>query len=237
MYFLRRRYNQKPKQWGPISAVRSAIFDRLERIGIGSQKAIRIVPFWEQAGSSIHSYGLLDDLVMSRGSLISTGYTTPDNAWTTNVQSSASRALSYPFSCIYIGAAAPTTSETSDTLFNFVNPSFTYICQGLRVLDGSPDYYVLYSLRSGEPSIVSATATVNYNSSHVFVCNFDQSYRELFVDGISAGVSTTSINLYNVYQLNIGQSHANAFGAYTHCSFTFGFDIINSGISLINSAI
>jgi hypothetical protein len=56
-FFNRRLYKQKPQIWGPVSAVQSSIFANAERAGIDPKNVINVIPFWENAGSEIHSYG------------------------------------------------------------------------------------------------------------------------------------------------------------------------------------
>ena len=48
MIFLRQLYKQKPKQWGPISAVRAAVYRNAEEIyGIDPASIIIACPYWE----------------------------------------------------------------------------------------------------------------------------------------------------------------------------------------------
>jgi len=44
---------QKPRQWGSLSAVRSAVFRNAEARGIDPQSIILYMPFWEGAGEAI----------------------------------------------------------------------------------------------------------------------------------------------------------------------------------------
>ena len=46
---------QKPKQWGPLSAVRSAVFRNATDIGIDPSKVVAYFPFWEGSGEVFHN--------------------------------------------------------------------------------------------------------------------------------------------------------------------------------------
>ena len=48
--FLRKLWQNKPKQWGPFSAVQSALFHNLESMGIDPQDKTVAIPLWEMAG-------------------------------------------------------------------------------------------------------------------------------------------------------------------------------------------
>jgi hypothetical protein len=50
---------QKPKQWGALSAVRSAVFRNAESMGIDPQNVKICLPFWEGAGQA-HNYGTIN---------------------------------------------------------------------------------------------------------------------------------------------------------------------------------
>jgi hypothetical protein len=45
---------QKPKQWGSISSVRSAVFRNAERLGIDPENIAAIYPNWEKSGAVSH---------------------------------------------------------------------------------------------------------------------------------------------------------------------------------------
>ena len=45
-----RKTKFKPRQWGPLSAVRSAVFHNAERLGIDPQSIVALWPFWEGGG-------------------------------------------------------------------------------------------------------------------------------------------------------------------------------------------
>lgn len=48
--FLRQMYKHKPKQWGPFSAVQSALFYNAERVGIDPDGIALAMPMWEGGG-------------------------------------------------------------------------------------------------------------------------------------------------------------------------------------------
>ncbi|WP_321495648.1 hypothetical protein [uncultured Desulfobacter sp.] len=50
MILLRRKYKQKPKQWGPSSTVRSVFFENLNKLGI--PKPAIFFPYWEYSGQA-----------------------------------------------------------------------------------------------------------------------------------------------------------------------------------------
>lgn len=52
MHFLRRRYNQKPPQWGPISAVAANVADWFNRHGM--PVPLMYMPMWEGTGTVAH---------------------------------------------------------------------------------------------------------------------------------------------------------------------------------------
>jgi len=55
MIFLARRYKQKPRQWGPASAVSSAVIRNCETLGLPVPRVL--FPLWEGQGSSAQGYG------------------------------------------------------------------------------------------------------------------------------------------------------------------------------------
>jgi len=57
--YLRRLWKRKPKQWGSFSAVRSALFNRAELLGISSENVGVALPFWEGSGEYLYDYGRL----------------------------------------------------------------------------------------------------------------------------------------------------------------------------------
>lgn len=52
------KYKQKPHQWGPLSAVRSAVFRNAARMGIDPKTILSALPLWSGAGHELPSYGL-----------------------------------------------------------------------------------------------------------------------------------------------------------------------------------
>ena len=77
--FIRKLLQNKPKQWGPFSAVQSALFHNLEAVGIDSQSIVYALPVWEGAGSVIHDYAqgdpgaLLGSGIWNNNSLVEGG--------------------------------------------------------------------------------------------------------------------------------------------------------------------
>lgn len=51
--FLPRRYQNKPRQWGPLSAVRSAVLRNAERLGIDPAAIVGLWSAWETAGTTV----------------------------------------------------------------------------------------------------------------------------------------------------------------------------------------
>ena len=73
MPFLRQSYKQKPKQWGPVSAVQSALFHNLERMGIDPQTCQLALPMWERTGGIAHNYAKNNDGVITSPEWIENG--------------------------------------------------------------------------------------------------------------------------------------------------------------------
>ena len=57
MAFVHRKlYRQKPRAWGPVSAVQASIFKNAERAGIDLGYIQLCYPFWEGAGLVFKDY-------------------------------------------------------------------------------------------------------------------------------------------------------------------------------------
>ncbi len=71
---------QKPQQWGPFSAVQSALFHNLEKLGIDPAKLWRALPHWESAGNIVHDYANHDNVVVSNHTWDQNSLAFSDNA-------------------------------------------------------------------------------------------------------------------------------------------------------------
>jgi len=65
---------RKPRQWGPISAVRYAVRENAERLGIDSSLIKIVVPFWEKSGIVINNAVTTDNLSTTSPLWATNGY-------------------------------------------------------------------------------------------------------------------------------------------------------------------
>ncbi len=112
----------KPKQWGPLSAVRSSVFKNADHLGISPENIFTYLPLWELSGNRVHNLG------NAGGDLISGG--TGGFVWTTDgvildtsnyLQSVDSLpAINPPFSCVMHFYQDVAWSNLSTSIANFM---------------------------------------------------------------------------------------------------------------------
>ncbi len=96
----------KPRQWGPLSAVRSSVFRNAERVGINPQSIKLLLPFWE-GGGDVH------DIVS--GNHTAAGVNTPfDKDYLDAEYSSSGHGLVMD----YAATVVPATNESGTLLLN-----------------------------------------------------------------------------------------------------------------------
>lgn len=139
MIFLQQKYKQKPKQWGPFSAVQSSVFENVGNVlGIEADKIMAMHILWERSGSTAYDYaGIHHGVLVSEAHYQGDGVVFRGDSYLDNI-STANQKHATEFSIIS-GVNIASWTAGSD--------AYRHICSRGNVFNNDTNY--AFGIRSG----------------------------------------------------------------------------------------
>ena len=198
MYLLRPdRPKIKPRQWGPISAVRGAVRDWFERHGM--HVPVLYPPLWEGAGNAIHDLSGHNLVGVGNGTWTPAGYQLTDSSSQKVTLGKVWRRIAGSTQATVLARIFPTYLSADSNVIRSNNGNYDFL-----MLQFSSDYDIRFYFRNAAGVQTSSDNTAPLNEVSEVVGRYNDGEIDAFVNGAKGSSrSRTAGALVNTYDADL----------------------------------